>query len=136
MKKLKIFIAVILLGSLTVQADPLVTWNWTPALTYENGLARDADDNWTTTLHCNTTPGDQGEPYEIMFSLDTPGAPPSVQDMAALVQSGGLGTYYCAATHYSTKYLSQSGFSNETFFTATPQTTGFVPNPPTNLSLQ
>lgn len=135
-RSIKIVVAAILLGSLTVQADPILTWNWDPATTYENGLPREADDVWQTTLHCNTTPGETGEPYEIQFSLDTPGSPPSQQDMAALVQVGGLGTYYCAATHYSQKYAAESEFSAEANFTVTAQSTGYVPTPPTNLRLE
>ncbi len=125
----RFLIAAVLLGSLTIGADPIITWDWTPASTYENGLPIGADDPQTWTLHCNTTPDEQGQPYEIQIALDDANAPPSSEDMAP-VHGGTMGNYWCAATQFSSKYLAESRFSNEKVFIVTAQTTGFVPNPP------
>ncbi len=129
---MKRLIALLLLASLTIQADPIISWDWTNATTYENGLPKETDDVWTETLHCNTTPDERGAPYEIQIALDEPGGPPSPEDMAP-VHNGVMGQYWCAATHFSQKYTAQSRFSNEKDFIVTAQNTGFVPNPPTLL---
>lgn len=128
-RSVQLFVAAILLGSITIQAEPNKLWDWTPSTTYVNGNVISASDVQTFTLHCNTTPDEQGEPYEIAIALDDPGAPPSVEDMAPVVQ-GRFGTFYCAATQKSTAFQTESGFSNEVAFTVAPKDLGFVPLPP------
>lgn len=136
MKKFaKLLIAVILLGSLTIQADPFLTWDWDVPTNYANGSPIPASDILMYTLHCNETPGEQGAPYEIQIALDDPGAPPSIEDLAPVVQ-GRAGTYYCVSTALSSVHSTESGFSNEANFTVTSGDLGFVPTPPGNLRLQ
>jgi len=128
-------IALILLGSLTIQADPFKVWNWDEPTQYENNNPIPVSDTLVYELHCNNTPGEAGPPYDVIIALDDPGAPPSTEDMAAVV-NGTPGTYYCAATATSTAINTTSGFSNEANFTVTPGDLGAVPKPPTNLILQ
>jgi len=128
-------IVVLLLASLTIQADPFKTWNWDEPADYANGNPIPASDALTYTLHCNDVAGQQGEPYEVQIALDDPGSPPSIEDMAPAVNATP-GTYYCAATATSTAFGSTSGYSNEANFTVTSGQLGFVPNPPTNLTHQ
>ena len=132
---IQIIVWAVLLGSLTIQADPFKIWDWTEPTLYENGNLIPASDTLTYTLYCNDTSGEQGPPYEIAIALDDPGAPPSQEDMAPVVR-GRAGTYYCVATAASTAFGSESGYSNETNFTVTAASLGFVPRPPTNLSFQ
>lgn len=134
MKYVKMLVAIVLLGSLTVQADPFKTWNWTPPTNYENGQIIPTTDGLSYTLYCNDVSGDIGPPYEVLIPLDDPGAPPSYEDMG-LVVAGQAGTYYCVATATSSNG-SESGYSNETNFTVTVADLGFVPRPPTNLTFQ
>lgn len=131
--KLKI-LALLLVASVTFAA-PDLTWNWDPPTQYTNGNSIPGSDVLTYTLHCNNTPGEQGTPYEVQIALDDPGAPPSVEDMAP-VHGGQVGEYWCASTARSTAFASESGFSNEANFTVTAVQLGFVPNPPTNLTIQ
>lgn len=127
-------IAGVLVGSLTIQADPFKTWDWDAPLEYENGNPIPVTDRLTYTLHCNTTPYQQGPPYDIEIALDQPESPPSVQDMDAVVK-GRVGTYYCASTATSTAFNTTSGFSNEVGFTVAALDLGFVPVPPLNLRI-
>ena len=125
----------VLLGSLTIQADPFKTWTWTEPTQYENGNPIHSTDTITYTLYCNDTSGEQGEPYEIAIALDDPGAPPSIEDMAPVVR-GRAGTYYCVATAASFAFNTESAFSAETNFIVTAASIGNVPRPPTNLTFQ
>lgn len=131
MKKIFQFvIAAILLGSLTIQADPVKTWNWTPPTQYENGSAIPGGDLENYTLHCSNT---AGPPYEAsrIFGMQVS---PSIEDMDFIV--GGVpGTYFCVSTVASVAHGSTSGYSNEVNFTVVPGDLGLVPNPPV-LSLQ
>ena len=135
MKYLRISIALILLGSITVEGNPFKVWDWTEPTTYENLIPIDVADNLTYTLYCNTTPNLSGPPYSIAIALDDPGAPPSTEDMDPLVQ-GRAGTYYCVATASSSLHGTESVYSNEANFIVTAAQLGNVPNPPTNLVLQ
>jgi len=128
-------VALVLLASLTVSADPWKMWNWTEPSAYTNGNPIPGSDTLTYTLYCNDMPGEQGAPYEVLILLDDAGAPPSNEDMDIVVQ-GRPGTYYCAATARSSAFSTESEYSNESFFTVTAETLGFVPNPPLNLTLQ
>lgn len=132
---LKYLTAFILLGSLTIQADPFKTWNWDEPVTYTNGNPIPGTDNLTYTLHCNDTSGETGEPYEIDIALDDPGAPPSIEDMAPVIR-GRAGTYHCVSTATSSAFGTTSGYSNETPLVVTQTDLGFVPNPPQNLHHQ
>ena len=134
-RTIKILVWAILLGSLTIQADPFKIWDWDEPTTYENGNLIPASDTLTYTLYCNDTSGEQGEPYEIAIALDDPGAPPSQEDMAPVVR-GRAGTYYCVATAASSAFNTESAFSSEANFTVTAQSIGNVPRPPTNLTFQ
>lgn len=134
-RMVQLFIATVLLGSITIQADPFELWDWVPAALYENGNPIPTSDVQTYTLYCNTTPGEQGPPYDVGIALDDPGAPPSIEDMAPVVQ-GRVGTYECVATQRSTAYNTESGYSNVENFIATSADLGFVPQPPTLLTSQ
>ena len=127
--------ALLLLASITVQADPFKLWNWTPPALYENGNPIPVTDTLTYTLHCNDVPMQQGPPYEVQIALDGPGAPPSQEDMAPVVQ-GRAGTYYCVATSRSSSHGTESEFSNEANFTVTAASLGYVPQAIQDLSLQ
>ncbi len=121
---IQIAVALVLLGSLTIQADPLKTWNWTAPTTYINNIPIPGGDLTDTTLHCGMQ---LGGPYPAtqVFTMQ---APPSIEDMAFVV-AGMPGEYYCVATVASTTYGTTSGFSNEVNFTVLPGTLGFVPRP-------
>ena len=131
----KVVILIALLASITIQADPIIQWGWDNATNYENGQIIGVTEILTTTLYCSDTPGNSGGPYNIAVALDDPGAPPSIEDMAPVVQ-GQAGTYACVATHTSSLYGEESGYSNEANFTVTAGDLGFVPRPPQNLTLQ
>ena len=137
MKKLTVQLTVtaILLGSVTLHADPWKSWDWQEPVSYTNGNPIPSSDVLTYSLLCNDMPGEQGEPYEVLIALDDPGAPPSNEDMDIVVQSRP-GTYYCVATTHSTAFGTTSEYSNESFFTVTADSLGFVPLPPLNLTLQ
>jgi len=126
---LKIAIAAILLGSLTVQADPFKTWNWTGPVTYENGQNIPGGDLINYTLHCGMVPGSY-----VASQVVTMQTPPSLEDMQFIVQ-GMPGTYYCALTVQSLVHGTESAYSNEVNFTVLPGQLGLVPNAPV-LSLQ
>ena len=127
---IQLFIAAILLGSLTIQADPIKTWNWGAPTEYENGDLIPAGDLYNYTLHCSNN---AGAPYEAskVFEMQVS---PSIEDMAFIV-AGLPGEYYCVSSVSSLLHLTTSGFSNEVNFTVLPAALGFVPNPPI-LSLQ
>ncbi len=131
---LKFLICLVLLGSVTISADPFKTWNWDGPTEYVNGNTIPANDVLTFTLHCNITPGEHGPPYDVEIALDDPGAPPSTEDMAR-VAGGTIGTYYCAATATSSAFNTTSDFSNETLFIVAADDLGYVPRPPTNLTI-
>ena len=131
MKKFfQLCVAGILLGSLTISADPLLTWTWNDPTEFENGVSIPGGDLTSRTLKCGVNPGGP-YPAEKVFDMQ---APPSEEDMAFVV--GGIpGEYYCISTVSSLTYLSESGPSNEVNFTVLPGDLGFTPKPPV-LSLQ
>lgn len=122
---IQITVAVILLGSLTVDAEPFKTWNWTAPTEYENNTAIPAADALSYNLFCGTT---QGGPYQLYTTL-LDSAPPSIQDMGPLV-ANTPGTYYCVATATSLLNNTESAFSNEVNFTVLPTDLGLIPKPP------
>ncbi len=126
----QILVVAILLGSLTIQADPFETWNWTHDNLYENKLPIPSGDLVNYTMHCGM---EAGGPYPAMqvFEMQTP---PSIEDVAFVV-AGVPGDYYCVATVASKAYGTTSGYSNESPFVVLPEALGYVPEPPT-LSLQ
>lgn len=120
----------VLLGSLTIQADPIKEWNWTAPTEYENGNPIAADDDLSYNLYCGIT---QGGPYD-QYSALLNEPPPDPQDMGPLVMNTP-GTYYCVATATSQLWNSESAYSNEVSFTVLPSDLGLRPKPPV-LSLQ
>ena len=120
----------LLLGSLTIQADPFKIWSWAEPTLYENGQTIPAGDLTTYTLKCGTATGGPYPDETIFVSQISP----SNEDMAFVV-NGIPGDYYCVATVWSIAYLSESGNSGEVLFTVAPGALGFVPNPPV-LTLQ
>ncbi len=129
-RTLQLLVAVVLLGSLTIQAVPLKTWNWSGPFEYENMQPIPGGDLVDYTLHCGLQP-DGPYPAMQVFEMQTP---PSIEDMAFVV-AGLPGTYYCVATVASLNHGTTSGYSNEVSFVMLPGTLGFVPKPPI-LSLQ
>lgn len=117
--------AIVLLGSLTIQADPVKTWNWTGPNEYENNMPIPAEDALSFRLKCGATLGGPYDQYETL--LDD--SPPSIQDMGALVMNTP-GTYYCVATAMSSLHGLESGPSNEVAFTVLPGDLGLRPKPP------
>ncbi len=129
-KVIQVLMATLLLGSLTIQADPFKSWSWTDPVQYENATNIPGGDLFNRNLMCGM---ELGGPYpaEKVFDMQ---APPSLEDMAFVV-AGLPGNYYCVSTVTSAQYGTTSGFSNEVNFTVLPGSLGFVPNPPI-LSLQ
>lgn len=118
-------VAIILLGSLTIQADPFKTWSWIGPSEYVNNLPIPATDELSYHLLCGTT---EGGPYDLTVMLiDTPS--PSLQDMGPLVMNSP-GTYYCVMTATSSVWLEPSDYSNEVNFTVLPSDLGLRPKPP------
>jgi hypothetical protein len=124
-RTLQWIVAIVLLGSLTIQADPFKTWNWTDPAEYENGSIIPETDDLSFRLKCGTT---LGGPYDLYETLLTEPAP-SVQDMGPLV-SNTPGTYYCIATATSSLHNTESAPSNEVNFTVLPGDLGLRPKPP------
>jgi len=132
-KKVKYSLAVALLASLTLQADPFKTFTWSNATLYENGQPILAGD-LTTSVYCGVA---AGGPYPVRLTPPSGvDATSAVWDLAPLVEfGGGPGTYYCIGRHMSNLYLSESGDSNEINFTVDAGQLGFVPLPPQNLQI-
>jgi hypothetical protein len=124
-RTVQLLVAAILLGSLTVGADPFKTWNWTAPTEYENNTPIPAADVLSYNLYCGTA---EGGPYETYAAL-LDASPPSIQDMGALVQNTP-GTYYCVATATSVLNNTESAYSNEVNFTVLPTDLGLIPKPP------
>lgn len=118
-------VAAILLGSLTIQADPFKTWNWTDPTEYENGTLIPETDDLSFRLKCGTV---EGGPYDLYEALLSEPAP-SVQDMGPLV-ANTPGTYYCISTASSSLHGTESEPSNEVNFTVLPSDLGLRPKPP------
>lgn len=124
-KAIKIIAAAALLGSLTIQAAPDKTFDWTAPTLYENGQSIPAGDLTNYTLHCGTA---AGGPYPVSRAFSSQ-SPPSLEDMAFVVQ-GQPGTYFCVSTVESAAHGTTSGFSNEVNFSVSPADLGFVPQAP------
>jgi len=124
-RKLQWIVATVLLGSLTLQADPFKTFNWTGPTQYENNTQIPPADALSFNLFCSRT---QGGPYDLYTSL-LDNAPPSIQDMGPLV-ANTPGTYYCIATATSSLHNLESEPSNEVNFTVLPSDLGLRPKPP------
>ena len=127
----KILLGLVLyFGMMVASAFPILTWTWVAPLLYGNGVSIPASDVLSYNLYC----GNDGVSFSdtIVFSSSTP---PSVEDMAFAVK-GTPGTYACAATAVSSEWNSESDFSEIVTFTVTPADLGFIPNPPTLLSVQ
>lgn len=129
-KYIQILVAAILLGSLTIQAEPLKTWYWQEPILYENSETIPAGDLVNYRLHCSNT---AGGPYPSSQSFNSQ-APPSIQDMAFIVNNTP-GIYFCVATVESLAHGTTSGFSNEINFSVSGADLGYVPKAPV-LSLQ
>lgn len=129
-RAIQALVMLVLLGSLTIQADPFKEWNWTDPTEYENGTLIPENDDLSFYLKCGNT---QGGPYDQYETLLTEPAP-SVEDMGPLVMNTP-GTYYCVATATSSLHGTESDFSNEVNFTVLPSDLGLRPKPPV-LSLQ
>ena len=123
-------IAFILLGSITIQADPFKTWNWTEPTQYENNTTIPASDVLSYNLRCGAT---DGGPYNL-YSVLLDATPPSIQDMGPLV-ANIPGTYYCVSTATSSLHGTESVFSNQESFTVLPSDLGLRPKAPV-LSLE
>lgn len=130
MKWMRFAVVVLLLGSLTIQADPFKTWNWTGPTEYINGMPIPAADVLSFDLLCGYT---QGGPYD-QFAALMQSSPPSIQDMGALVMNTP-GNYYCVSTATSGLHGLTSVHSNEVNFTVLPTDLGLVPKAPV-LSLE
>lgn len=127
---LQAVVLAVLLGSLTIQADPWKTWNWEAPTEYENEMPIPVEDDLSYRLKCGSA---QGGPYDMYETLlNEP--PPDIQDMGPLV-GNQPGTYYCVATATSSLHNTESEPSNEVNFTVLPSEIGLRPKPPV-LSLQ
>lgn len=125
MKWVRFAVVVLLLGSLTLQADPFKTWNWTGPTEYENNFPIPPADALSYNLLCGIT---QGGPYDLYEAL-LQSSPPSIEDMGSLVMNTP-GTYYCVATATSSLHNSTSVHSNEVNFTVLPTDLGLIPKAP------
>ncbi len=124
-RTLQAIVACLLLGSLVAQFA-----GWRPATTYVNGLTIPASDIQLFALHCNNTPEEFGEPYEVVIT-DYDLMADLTPSEQRLVTNGVPGTYWCSPKQFSTAYNAWSIYSSsEQSFTVTVQTMGFVPNPP------
>jgi hypothetical protein len=117
-------VAIILLGSLTIQADPFKTWDWISPTEYENDSLIPASDELSYRLKCGAIEGGPYNLYETTM-IDKP----SLQDMGPLV-ANAPGTYYCVATATSSAHATESAPSNEVNFTVLPSDLGLRPKPP------
>lgn len=124
-RTLQWIVAIVLLGSLTIQADPIKTWNWTGPTQYENNTPIPAADALSFRLKCGSIEGGPYDQYETLLDA----TPPSIQDMAPLIMNTP-GTYYCVATATSSLHGLESGSSNEVNFTVLPGDLGLRPKPP------
>ena len=123
-KRLQWIVAIVLFGSLTIQADPFKTWQWTAPTEYENNMPIIGD---TLSYHllCGITQGGPYDQYETLLDA----MPPSLQDMGPLVMNSP-GTYYCVGTATSLLHGTVSAYSNEVPFTVLPSDLGLRPRAP------
>jgi hypothetical protein len=123
--------AILLLGTLTIQADPFKTWSWTDPVEYVNNTPIPGGDLHQRKLYCGMQ---SGGPYPAEKVMDMQSAP-SMDDMAFVV-AGVAGTYYCVMTVESILYFTESGYSNEANFTVTQAQLGFVPKAITDFQIE
>jgi len=117
-------VAIILLGSLTIQADPFKTFDWISPSEYENNTAIPASDELSYRLKCGASIGGPYNLYETTMIEK-----PSLQDLGPLV-ANLPGTYYCVSTATSSLHNTESAASNEVNFTVLPSELGLRPKPP------
>jgi len=124
-RAVKFVVTAVLLGSLTIQADPIKTWFWDAPTEYENGSLIPGGDLINFRLYCGMI---EGGPYPASKIFEMQVAP-SIEDMDFVV-AGLPGMYYCVSTVESLAHMTISGDSNEVNFTVAPGQLGFVPKPP------
>jgi hypothetical protein len=115
----------LLLGAITIQADPFKQWDWAAPTEYENGSLIPESDDLSYTLKCGVAAGGPYDRFETMLTEP----PPDNQDMGLLVQNTP-GEYYCIATARSSLHGTESAPSNEVNFTVLPSDLGLRPKPP------
>ena len=122
---IQLVVAAVLLGSLTIQADPFKLWQWTDPIHYENGQIIPAGDLIENTLHCGI---EAGGPYPASIQFDSQFSP-SREDMDFVV-SGNPGIYYCVSSVSSLEYGLRSGYSNEIDFSVAASVPDVAPELP------
>lgn len=118
-------VALTLLGSLTIQADPFWEWAWVAPTQYENNTEIPASDALSYRLKCGVASGGPYDRFETALTSPSP----NTQDMGLLVQDTP-GTYFCIATARSSLHGTESEPSNEVNFTVLPGDLGLKPKPP------
>ena len=118
-------IALVLVGSITIQAYPFKDWSWIGPTQYENDFPIPAEDDLSYTLYCGITPGG---PYDVFSTLLEEPSPINI-DMGPLVMNAP-GTYFCVSTATSSLHNTESVYSNEVNFTVLPADLGLRPKPP------
>lgn len=126
MKKTLNFLLLMCL-SVVSYAAPTSTFTASAPTQYENGDIIPGDEVLTYMVYCGTTPGG---PYNFAYNANNLVLSGQAIDVATCVQ-GVPGTYYFVATAISSKFGTESGFSNETTRTYTADALGKVPLPPT-----
>ena len=129
-KTFQLIVAIVLLGSLTIQADPFKTFDWVGPTEYENDMPIPEADVLSYNLLCGAS---ASGPYDIEFGIVDPAAPPTVLDIGPLVMNTP-GTYYCVMTATSLLHGTTSGYSNEVNFTVLPTDLGVIPKAPAFLA--
>jgi len=125
-RMLQWIVAIVLIGSLTIQANPFKTFDWVEPTEYENNLPIPEEDVLNINILCSAN---AGGPYTIEFGVVDELAPPTVLDVGSLVQNTP-GTYYCVATAASVLHGTTSVHSNEVNFTVFPTDLGLTPKAP------
>jgi len=123
MKYLRMSIALLLLASIVIDADPISNDNYTVRQFYEGGQPINSNDIFVEYIVCGST---QGGPYTVEIAVVTPGAPPAFEDLGPCVI--GPGTYYYRYGVRSMLYGSEAQLSStEKNFTVTAADPRFVP---------
>lgn len=124
-KYVKVAIALVLIGSITLEAYPFKDWSWINPTQYENDFPIPPEDDLSYRLYCGASPGG---PYDLFSTLLEEPSPVNL-DMGALV-ANAPGTYYCVSTATSSLHNTESAYSNEVNFTVLPADLGLRPKPP------
>jgi len=106
----KVCVAVVLLASLTLQADPFLTVAYTKATEYDDGTPIPTEETLTETMYCGTV---SGGPYDVEIAVTY--GPPAYEDFAPCVK-GMFGTFYLVMVHHSELTGLTSEYSNEVSF--------------------